>query len=181
MFDLSKNYFELFGLPVNFILDKPALDERYRKLQSVVHPDRFANASAQEQRLSVQQTTRVNEAYETLKDPLQRAKYLLLLHGIDLQWEKETTRDTAFLMQQLELREELELARKQSDPLAALDDLLERITAMINKQVAQIAMQFEAGTEDQLAEASESVRKMQFLKKLHMEAENLEAELEDVY
>lgn len=179
MFDLSKNYFELFGLPVTYIVDKQALSERYRELQRVVHPDRFSNASAQEQRFSLQQATQVNEAFDTLKDPLKRAQYLLGLHGIEMQADQETTRDTAFLMQQLEMREELEKARGSADPHAVLEDLMQRITTMIKQQVAQIAVQFEMGTDDQLEAARESVRKMQFLNKLHSEAENLEAELED--
>lgn len=179
MFDFSKNYFELFGFSVSFIVDTGELAQRYRELQKVVHPDRFANASEQEQRLSLQHATRVNEAYQTLKDPLRRAQYLLSLNGIDMQAEKETTRDTAFLMEQLELREELAGARDQQDPHATLDRLMGRITAMINKQVAQIAMQFESATPEQLDAARESVRKMQFLNKLHAEAEAQEAELEE--
>ena len=179
MFDLSKNYFELFGLPVTYIVDSQALSERYRELQRVVHPDRFTSASAQEQRFSLQQATQVNEAFETLKDPLKRAQYLLGLHGINMEIGQETTRDTAFLMEQLELREELEKARSKADPHAALDDLMQRISVMIKQQVAQIAVQFETGTDEQLEAARESVRKMQFLNKLHSEAENLEAELEE--
>lgn len=179
MFELSKNYFELFGLPVTYIVEINALAERYRDLQRVVHPDRYSNASSQEQRLALQQATRVNEAFETLKDPMKRARYLLKLHGIDMEVEKETTKDTAFLMEQLELREELEKVRGGADPYAAVDDLMQRITVMIKKLVAQIAMQFEAGTDEQLERARESVRKMQFLNKLYSEAESLEAELED--
>ena len=71
--DFSKNYFELFGLPVGYIVDAKALAERYRELQRIVHPDRFANASDQERRLSVQGAALINEAYETLKDPIARS------------------------------------------------------------------------------------------------------------
>jgi len=181
MFDLSKNYFELFGLPVDFIVDGDALSERYRELQRVVHPDRYASASEQEQRLALQQATQVNQAYETLKDPVRRAQYLLALKGIDMDAQQETTRDTAFLMEQLRLREELENARNAEDPEAVLDELMGRIGAMIRTLVAQMAMQFEEGTPEQLEGARESVRKMQFLNKLHAEAETLEAELEDQF
>ncbi len=72
MLDFSKNYFELFGLPVGFIVDTDALAENYRELQRVIHPDRYANASEQERRLSVQGASRINEAFETLKDPIGR-------------------------------------------------------------------------------------------------------------
>ncbi len=179
MFDPSRNHFELFGLPVAFILDTDALAERYRELQRVVHPDRYAAASGQEQRLALQQATAVNEAYETLKDPVKRARYLLSLKGIEMDAQQETTRDTAFLMEQLQLREELENARHAEDPQAVLDELMGRITAMIRKLVAQMAIQFEDGTPEQLEAAREAVRKMQFLDKLHAEAESLEAELEE--
>jgi len=181
MFDLSKNHFELFGLPVSFIVDGAALGERYRDLQRLVHPDRYASGTGQEQRLSLQQTTRINEAYETLKNPVARAQYLLSLHGIDMQAEKETTRDIAFLTEQLQLREELEQARHADDPEAVLDDLMSRISTMIKKLVAQMAMQFEDPTPTNLAAAREAVRKMQFLNKLLSEAESLEAELEDMH
>ena len=180
MFNLSKNYFELFGLPGDFIIDGTALAERYRTLQRVVHPDRYANASEQEQRLSLQQATRINEAYETLRNPVTRAQYLLSLHGIDMQAEKETTRDTAFLMEQLQLREELENARHADDPEAVLDDLMGRISTMIKKLIAQMAIQFEDPSPTNLEAARESVRKMQFLNKLLSEAESFEAELEDM-
>ena len=179
MFDLSRNHFELFGLPVDFIVDGDALAERYRELQRVVHPDRYASASDQEQRLALQQATQVNEAYETLKDPVKRAQYLLGLKGIDMDAQQETTRDTAFLMEQLQLREELENARNADDPEAVLDELMGQIGSMIRTLVAQMAIQFEEGTPEQLEAARESVRKMQFLNKLHAEAEALEAELEE--
>lgn len=180
MLDLTRNYFEMFGLPVDFIVDSSALANHYRELQRVVHPDRYAHGSAQEQRLSLQQATLVNEAYETLKDPLKRAQYLLLLHGIDMNAKQESTKDTGFLMQQLELREALANAGQQDDPHATLDELMQQITGMINKLVAQMAMQFEGASPEQLEEARESVRKMQFLNKLHVEAEATEAELEDM-
>ena len=180
MLDLTRNYFEMFGLPVGFIVDSSALATHYREQQREVHPDRFTHGSAQEQRQSLQQATLVNEAYETLKDPLKRAQYLLQLHGIDMNVSQETTRDTGFLMQQLEMREALANARQQDDPHATLDELMQEISGMIKKMVAQMAMQFEIASPEQLEQARESVIKMQFLNKLHAEAEAVEAELEDI-
>ena len=84
MLDFSKNFFELFGLPVGFLVDGQELAVRYRELQKVVHPDRYAAAGEQSQRLSLQGATLVNEAYETLKDPLKRARYLLTLKGVEI-------------------------------------------------------------------------------------------------
>ena len=179
MLDLSKNYFELFGLPVGFVVDNNALSERYRDLQRIVHPDRFANASDQERRLSVQGAALINEAFETLKDPVARGSYLLGLHGIEMDTLNESTQDMGFLMQQMELREELEGVRNQPDPYEAVNDISNRVNRQITSLVGQMAVQFETPTEEQLDEAREILRKMRFLQKLRNEAENLAAELED--
>ena len=179
MLDFSKNYFELFGLPVDFIVDNQALAERYRELQRVIHPDRYANASEQERRLSIQGASLVNEAYETLKDPISRAGYLLTLHGIQMDALQETTQDMAFLMEQMELREELAEIRSQADPYAAILELSGRINQQIKSLVGRMALQFESATPSALEAAREILRKMRFLQKLRREAEAVEAELED--
>jgi molecular chaperone HscB len=179
MFDFSKNYFELFGMPVGFLLDGGELSARYRELQKVVHPDRFAAAGQQSQRLSLQGATLVNEAYATLKDPLKRAQYLLGLKGVDVSAGKHTLNDPAFLMQQMELRESLAAVRASTDPQARVHELLREIGGMIRTQVAQLAVQFEDASAEQLAAAAQTVQKMQFLNKLHAEAEAIEAELEE--
>jgi len=179
MVDFSKNYFELFGLPVGYLLDNAELSERYRALQKVVHPDRYANAAEHEKRLSLQQSIFVNEALETLKDPLKRAQYLLILNGIDSSKLHEATHDAAFLMEQMELRETLHGIQALDEPFAELESLLGQINGLIKAVVVQLAMQFEAATPDQLEAACESIRKMQFLNKLHAQAEALEAELEE--
>lgn len=180
MFDFSKNYFELFGMPVGFLLDNGELAVRYRELQKVVHPDRFAASGEHSQRLALQSATMVNEAYDTLKDPLKRAQYLLTLRGQEPGAQQaQTLNDPAFLMQQMELREALAGLRTAADPHAKLDALLREIGGMIKTQVAQLAVQFEDSSPEQLAAAMQTVQKMQFLNKLHAEAEAIEADLEE--
>jgi molecular chaperone HscB len=179
MLDFSKNYFELFGLPLGYDLDPEALASRYRELQRVVHPDRYANASEQERRLSLQAASHINEAFETLKDPIARGAYLLALHGIDLQAQQETTQDAAFLMEQMELREELAGIRDQSDPYSAVLELSRRIGNQIKQRVDEMALQFEAANPERLQAARETLRKLRFLQKLRTEVQALEAELED--
>ena len=100
--NLSDDFFVLFDLPVSFDVDLGALAERYREAQRAVHPDKFANASEAERRLSVQMAARVNEAHRVLKDPLARGRYLLELRGVDLD-DMDTRFDGAFLMEQMEL------------------------------------------------------------------------------
>ena len=131
-----QNHFDLFGLTPAFSIEGEALERSYREIQSKVHPDRFAHAGDAERRASLQWTTRVNEAYRTLKDPVQRARHILELHGIDVAFETNTAMPPEFLMQQMELRETLEEARDA----AALDDLrgnLTREKRSLEKSIAE--------------------------------------------
>jgi molecular chaperone HscB len=179
MLDLSRNHFELFGLPVAYVVDQDALRDNYRELQRVVHPDRYADRPEQERRLSMQGAAQINEAFQTLQDPVARARYLLALHGVEMQPDHETTRDTAFLMEQLQLREELEGLRTSADPLGGVQDFLSRIDQAIRTMISQMAVDFETPDAERLDQIRERVRKMQFLKRLYAEAEALEAEIED--
>jgi len=90
MIDFSRNHFQLFGLPEHFRVEPGALDRAYQELQSDVHPDRYATAGVTEQRLALQASARVNEAYRSLKDPVARAQYLLSLHGVNAVDETDT-------------------------------------------------------------------------------------------
>jgi molecular chaperone HscB len=179
MLDFSSNYFELFGLPQTYQVDPTALAERYRELQRVIHPDRFAHASDREKRLSMQGAAHINQAYQTLKDPIGRARYLLSLHGIDIEGQSRTHRDPEFLMEQMELREELESVRHSADPTATLDALIGRIDGQMRALVAKLAVQLETHEVAHLEEARELVLKMQFIHKLRQEAEGLEAQLDE--
>jgi len=82
--ELTSSYFDLFGLPVTYSVAAADLSERYKTLQKTVHPDKFSAATDQERLYSLQYSSRVNEAYQTLKSPLLRATYLLGLSGIDV-------------------------------------------------------------------------------------------------
>lgn len=178
MLDFSKNYFELFGLSVGYAIDRAALSERYRDLQRVLHPDRYANASDQERRLSMQGSTQINEAFETLKDPIRRAVYLLELNGVDLSAHTGTTHDAMFLMEQLELREQLEMLQGKSDAWDELSQFISRINGSISEVSARLAVLFDTPGEVDLDAAIEDVKKMQFLEKLRLQADAVEAELE---
>ncbi|WJW76259.1 Fe-S protein assembly co-chaperone HscB [Thiohalobacter sp. IOR34] len=178
--ELTRNYFELFALPEQFELDRAALDARYRELQRSVHPDRFASAGDQQRRLSMQLAARINEGYRVLKDPLARGRYLLELRGLESIDEQATHQDAAFLMEQMELREALEAVRDSADPFAALNELLARIQAGSEAQTARLAALFAEQPEGVPEAALETLQRMQFFRKLEQEAEELEAELEDL-
>ena len=180
MLDLSKNHFELFDMPVGFGVDLGALASRYRDLQRVVHPDRYVNATDRERRLSMQATTRINEAYRILSDPLARAGYMLSLKGIGLEAAGGgAAADAEFLMQQMAFREELAEVRQTADPLVALNDLMARVEKQIDDLSNALAEHFSAATPERMELARAAVHKMQFLRKLRAEAESVEAQMDD--
>ena len=119
---LQDDDFKLFGLPQRFVLDRAALDERWKALQRQAHPDRFAAQGAAAQRVAMQWSVRINEAYNRLKDPLQRAAYWCELQGAPVNAHSNTAMPPAFLMQQMEWREALEEARDESALEALLDE-----------------------------------------------------------
>lgn len=172
----THNHFQLFDLPVQFDLDLDQLNQRYRKVQSAVHPDRFAAASAAERLKSMQLATLANEAYQTLKQPTARARYLLQLQGIDTQEESNTAMPTDFLMLQMEWREALEEAVDNSD-IAALDKLLleMRKTARQLEQTLQQQLDHDRALE----QAAGTVRKLSFIDKAQADVEQAIARLED--
>ena len=172
--DLGKNYFELFGLPITFDLDVTDLAARYRDLQRRFHPDRFASASASERRLSLQLTAQVNAAFQTLKDPVARARYLLGLQGVDTGEDTDTAMDTAFLMEQMELRESLAEARDAADRHARLETLHQRVEGEFEARSALLRGHFAENSKPALRQARNLVREMQFLQKLAHEVEELE-------
>jgi molecular chaperone HscB len=177
--DHSTTHFERFQLPRSFDVDTVLLDERYRDSQRAVHPDRFVNASDQERRLSMQQATLLNEGYHVLKDPLQRGRYLLELQGYNLDDEQLTTSDTAFLMEQMELREALGEVREADDVFATLTGLMGRIDDDIDSLVGELQQAFDGSDAVDADRAADCLTKMQFYRKLKNEALELEVELED--
>ena len=122
---ISDDDFALFGLPRRQGLDRADLDARRRDLQARVHPDRFAAEGAAAQRVAMQWAVRVNEAYQRLKDPLNRAAYLCELRGVPIDAERNTAMPAAFLMQQMEWREALDSAAGAAE-VRALDEAVAR-------------------------------------------------------
>lgn len=121
--NLQSDDFELFGLDRRFAQDRSAIDARWKELQREAHPDKFAAQGAAAQRVAMQWSVRINEAYQRLKDPMRRASYLCELHGAPIRAEDNTAMPAAFLMQQMEWREALEEAQADSE-LDALDDIV---------------------------------------------------------
>ena len=175
--DFTQNYFELFGLAEGFELDLSDLSARYQKLQKALHPDKYASASERERRISLQQAAQVNSAFQTLKDPLSRARYLLELQGLSFDVEHSTIRDPEFLEQQMELREELAEIKESNDPISSVLEFLQQLDQTVKLCVEQLKHGFAAADEASLAQCFSIVNQLQFIYRLQQEAEALEEEL----
>jgi molecular chaperone HscB len=175
MIDFSHNHFQLFGLPERFRFDAEALDRAYRALQGQVHPDRFAAGTEAEQRLALQSSARVNEAYQALRDPVARAQYMLSLHGIDAFDETDTTLAPDFLERQLERRESAADAMADGDP-QRLATLAQEVRADADRLEQRLATRLDR--EAAWDRARSDVRELRFLAKLAADIDEMAAELE---
>ncbi len=169
------NYFELFALKTAFKIDLNVLETNYRAIQSASHPDRFVTCTSAEKLQSMQTATLANEAYLTLKNPANRAKYLLQIQGIDAINEKNTQMPVDFLMQQMEWREAMEDA-KVARNVGDLEQLLAEMQVDAKNLQANLADLIDAKKEYQAA--TDAVRKLIFIDKvcadIHKAIERLE-------
>ena len=166
MFSLEKNHFDLFGLSPAFQLDLTQLEQSYRDIQAQVHPDKHAHLGDVERRLAMQWSTHANEAYQTLRQPLARARYLLQLNGVESDEHSNTAMSPAFLMEQMEWREAIGDA-KAAEALDELEHLAGRLRAEIRER--QERLQQALDVERDFAQAAEQVRELKFMEKLREE------------
>ena len=169
---LDKNYFDIFGLEQGFELDQGGLRERFRDLQRRYHPDNYVSASEAEKRVSAQYAAHINQAFTTLKDPVMRARYILSLHGVEP--GEDSHMDTAFLMAQMELREQLEEARCAPDGMNALMTLADKVDREYEAKTRRLAELLDQPDESGLEQAAGLVRELQFFDRLRMEIEEAE-------
>ena len=161
--DFNQDYYALFGLPRGYAVDPAELDRRYLELQGRVHPDKHAHLGDAEKRLAMQWATRANEAYQTLKQPLKRARYLLELVGVDPQIENNTTMPKEFLIQQMEWREATAEAREAGES-NELERLHHRLRRDMVEQYAEIGDAFDVAQD--YSRAADMVRRLLFQEKL---------------
>ena len=135
--NLQSDDFELFAVPRRFAQDRAQLDARWKELQREAHPDRFAAQGPAAQRVAMQWSVRINEAYQRLKDPLKRAAYLCELHGAPIRAEDNTAMPAQFLMQQMQWREALEEAESPAQ-LDALEDDMDAERRAATARLAQL-------------------------------------------
>lgn len=156
---LGDNDFVLFGLPERFALDRADLDARWRALQASAHPDKFAAEGAAAQRVAMQWSVRINEAYQRLKDPQRRAAYLCELHGAPIDAHHNTAMPSEFLMQQMLWREALE----DASGLEELDEISQ--SAHDYKRDALQKLEHLLDVDHNYAVAAGEVRALMFVEK----------------
>ena len=169
--NLQSDDFELFALPRRFAQERAGIDARWKDLQREAHPDKFAAQGGAAQRVAMQWSVRINEAYQRLKDPLKRAAYLCELAGAPIDAENNTAMPAQFLMQQMEWREELEDASSE--------DELEGIAAKLAQSRTQLLGQIEQllDRDNDPAAAAEQVRALMFIERF---GQDIEARIEQL-
>ena len=158
-------YFNLFQLEPSFNIDTEALEQTYRALAARFHPDKFASASAFEQKQAVMMSSTINDAYRTLKSPIDRAAYLLKSQNIDADAPEHTSFSPEFLMQQMEWRETLMDAQMEQnhDAIRALDQEIQEVQSNLSQDLQQ------AFEQQDYESAAQWVRHGRFLNKLRNE------------
>ena len=134
---LHSDDFELFGLQPRFEQDRSAIDQRWKDLQREAHPDKFAAQGPAAQRIAMQWSVRINEAYQRLKDPLKRAAYLCELRGAPINAENNTAMPADFLVEQMTWREALDDAQSEAE-LDALNAQLNRARDQTLQRIGQL-------------------------------------------
>ena len=163
--------FELFNIPAQFSQDRTILDSRWKELQREAHPDKFAAQGAAAQRVAMQWSVRINEAYARLKDPLKRAIYMCELNGAPINAHTNTTMPPAFMMMQIEWREALEEAETTEE----LEKIEMQTANYKNTQLSKIEQLIDV--KNDYAAAANEVRALMFVARFVGE---IEARLDQV-
>ncbi len=163
MISLQANDFELFDVSAQFAQDRAQLDARWKALQREAHPDRFAAEGAAAQRMAMQWSVRINEAYQRLKDPLKRAAYLCELRGAPVQAENNTAMPASFLMQQMAWRESLD----DTDSVEGLEALADEVAAEQRRVQQELARLLDEAQDP--AQAVGQVRALMFIERFTQE------------
>jgi molecular chaperone HscB len=165
------DHFQRLGLPHGFEIDVAVLEQSYFRMQRLLHPDRFATRTPKEKTLSQQQATSLNDAYETLKDPLERAVYLAHLKGLDVLKEGcNTLTDPVILMEAMEMREALDAAETAQD--------LSAMTKHTQGEIADCEGELSAAfAADDLDQAAALITRLKYLRKLADDTRARRAEL----
>ncbi len=163
--NLQASDFELFGVPERFAQERAVIDARWKDLQREAHPDRFSAQGAAAQRVAMQWSVRINEAYQRLKDPLKRAAYLCELRGAPIDAERNTAMPAQFLAEQMEWREALDEAASEAE--------LEQVSGRLQAARASILEDIQRLLDDghDAGAAAQQVRALMFIERFAHDVE----------
>jgi molecular chaperone HscB len=170
--NLQSNDFELFGLTQQFVQERALIDTCWKDLQRQAHPDKFAAQGAAAQRLAMQWSVRINEAYQRLKDPLKRAAYLCELNGASVNAENNTAMPAAFLMQQMAWRESLD----DASSVAELDEIDEMVQSARHDALKKCEHFLDV--KHDYGQAAEQVRSLMFIERFARDIEARHARMD---
>src|SRR2546427_3416963 len=173
--------FAVMGLPRSYELDERALEDTFRSLSRKLHPDRFARATPRERRFSLEQTTLLNDAYRTLRDPVKRAEHLLALRGVKVAGEERggaAAMPQEFLEQALEDREKLLEAKMEGGP-EAVARLAEGVRGKRQEAMEEIAraLREPSPSDAQLRQTAELLARLRYYARYLDEVEGRATEI----
>ena len=163
--NLQSTDFELFGIPMRFAQNRASIDARWKELQREAHPDKFAAQGAAAQRVAMQWSVRINEAYQRLKNPLKRASYLCELHGAPINAENNTAMPVDFLMQQMAWREALD----DAETVADMEEIASKSRSSGREQLSKIEHKLDV--EQDFAAAAREIRSLMFIERFASEVD----------
>lgn len=175
----SPSPFERLGLPLRYDLSTSEIEKAYRELQRALHPDKFAQAPASERRAALSAAIEVNEAYRVLKDELSRADALLKALGTET-GDAKAPADPAFLMEVMELREELSDARakKNANVVEALASRIEAERAGVLAAVSEAFGALVAGDSSEASSLAPLLGRLRYYRRFLDEVADIRDELE---
>lgn len=163
--NLQSTDFELFDVPEQFAQNRTVLDARWKQLQREAHPDKFAAQGAAAQRVAMQWSVRINEAYQRLKEPLRRASYLCELNGVPINPETNTAMPSAFLMQQMTWREALD----EAETIEEMNEIAVMSQKKMDEQLSKVEQFLDV--DRNFAAAAQQVRGLMFTERFASEVD----------
>ncbi|QCI16241.1 Fe-S protein assembly co-chaperone HscB [Buchnera aphidicola] len=159
------NYFELFNIPKKFKINKNLLSKNYYQLQLKFHPDLFINHSSFEKKIALKKSIEINKGYNTLKNFLSRAIYLLNLYNFKIKKEVILLKNNDFLIQYFSLYEELDFLKKNSFQKFQVNFFFEKIEKKIKKYEKKIEIEFKNKNFEKVVQI---IARLLFLKKIKL-------------
>jgi molecular chaperone HscB len=183
---LPTDFFSFFGLPRMLQLDEAALEHEFYALSRKLHPDVYSRSTAREQAWSLEKTSQLNDAYRTLKDPISRTEYLLMLEGIQLEeqskiateqarafgTEKKQTVPAELLEEAFELNmllEEAKMGGVDDDLRGQLNATREALTTRLNTMQEELRAawkQWDSGDSEAKAQMVDVLNRRSYLRNL---------------